>query len=111
MNTLQYKGYLATIEYDADSATLFGKIEGISDLVTFESKNADAIVDEFHSAVDDYLEFCADVGKTPDVNVAHQPPEVPIRRLRRSDLFAVHTSPPISPRTEIKKPPLKDGLV
>ena len=63
---LKYKGYGTKIEYDVESAVLFGKIEGISDLVTFESKNADDIVQEFHSAVDDYLQFCADVGKNPD---------------------------------------------
>ena len=67
MNTvLTYKGYSTKIEYDVDFAVLFGKIEGISDLVTFESKNADEIVREFHSAVDDYLQFCTDVGKKTD---------------------------------------------
>ena len=62
-SVLKYKGYSTKIEYDADSAVLFGKIENISDLVTFESKNADDIVQEFHSAVDDYLIFCSEVGK------------------------------------------------
>lgn len=65
MNILKYKGYLSGIEYDAESLILFGKIDNITDLVTFESKSAEGIVTEFHAAVDEYLRFCAEVGKTP----------------------------------------------
>ena len=65
-NILTYKGYHTKIEYDTESHILYGKIEGIIDLVTFESENSNEIVDEFHSAVDDYLAFCESVGKSPD---------------------------------------------
>lgn len=63
---LEYKGYQTRIEYDADSHCLFGKISGIRDLVTFESTDIAQIEAEFRSAVDDYLSFCEEVGKTPD---------------------------------------------
>lgn len=63
---LEYKGYLTRIEFDAESFSLFGKIEGIKDLVTFESEDPLRIAEEFHSAVDDYLDFCEEVGKTPE---------------------------------------------
>ncbi len=63
---LEYKGYHTRIEFDAASCSLFGKIEGIKDLVTFESGDPMRIVEEFHSAVDDYLDFCEEVGKTPE---------------------------------------------
>ena len=66
MNVLEYKGYHAKIEYDAESNVLFGQIEGIRDLVNFESNSSKEIDLEFHNAVDDYLIFCEDVGKTPD---------------------------------------------
>lgn len=65
-NILEYKGYHARIEYDRDDACLRGKIEGIRDLITFESSDAERIESEFHEAVDDYLTFCAEVGKTPE---------------------------------------------
>lgn len=65
-NILEYKGYHCKIEYDAGSAVLFGKIEGIRDLVNFESDHASSIEQEFHNAVDDYLAFCEEVGKEPD---------------------------------------------
>ncbi len=65
-SVLEYKGYWAKVEFDADSMILHGKIEGINDLVTFESPSADEIEIEFRSAVDDYLSLCAEVGKEPD---------------------------------------------
>ena len=44
---------------------MHGKIDNIRDLVTFESDTVEGIIREFHSAVDDYLEFCQEVGKQP----------------------------------------------
>ena len=65
-NILEYKGYYTKIEYSAEDKVLFGKIEGISDLVNFESESSETIENEFHAAVDDYLAFCKDLGKDPD---------------------------------------------
>ena len=65
-NILEYKGYHAIIEFDVESFILRGKIEGINDFVNFESDDPKAIEQEFHLAVDDYLEFCQVVGKEPD---------------------------------------------
>ena len=63
MTRIEYKDYWANIEYSAHDKVLYGKIEGIEDLVTFESESAADIEKEFHSAVDDYLTFCEEVGK------------------------------------------------
>ena len=41
-------------------------IQGIVDLVTFESDSANDIQKEFHDAVDDYLLFCEEMGKEPN---------------------------------------------
>lgn len=65
-NILEYKGYHTTIEFDSETYILRGKIEGINDFVNFESDDPKAIEHEFHAAVDDYLEFCKEVGKEPD---------------------------------------------
>lgn len=65
-NVLQYKGYHAKVEFDTESCMLRGKIEGINDYVDFESSDVQMIETEFHNAVDDYLEFCKEVGKEPD---------------------------------------------
>lgn len=65
-NVLQYKGYHARVEFDAESCMLRGKIEGINDYVDFESSNIQMIENEFRNAVDDYLKFCEEIGKEPD---------------------------------------------
>ena len=65
-NILRYKGYFAKVDFDLDDKLLFGKIEGISDLITFESNSAEKIEKEFENAVDDYLVYCKEIGKKPE---------------------------------------------
>ncbi len=65
-NILSYKGYYAEIKFDEEERILTGKIEGITDLINFESDSAKEIENEFRLAVDDYLSFCRDVGKEPE---------------------------------------------
>lgn len=65
-NVLEYKSYHTVIEFDSETNTLRGKIEGINDYVDFYSTDVNAIEEEFHKAVDDYLEFCESVGKEPE---------------------------------------------
>ena len=65
-NIIEYKGYYAKVESDAESKTLRGKIQGINDYVDFEAENHVGIEKEFHMAVDDYLEFCRETGKEPE---------------------------------------------
>lgn len=65
-NIMEYKGYHTKIEFDVESMSLRGKIEGINDYIDFETEDISGIEEEFHSAVDDYLEFCKEVGKEPE---------------------------------------------
>ena len=65
-NVLEYKGYHTKVQYDADSNTLHGKIEGIKDFVNFEAENIADVENEFHAAVNDYLALCEEIGKSPD---------------------------------------------
>ena len=65
-NMLEYKGYFTKIEYSKDDHVLYGKIEGIKDLVSFESDKVENIETEFHLAVDDYLELCKELNQSPD---------------------------------------------
>lgn len=68
-NILEYKGFTGSVEIDFPSHLLHGRIEGIRDLVTFESETVSGIIQEFHSTVDDYLDFCHEVSKIPNMNV------------------------------------------
>ena len=65
-NCFEYKDYHARVEYDYEKRVLFGTIDGIRDLVTFEADSAAEAETEFQKAVDDYLAFCKEVGKEPE---------------------------------------------
>ena len=67
-DTLTYKGYSTRPIYSIEDGIIIGKIEGVSDLISFEcdSTDSEAVEAAFHEAVDDYLEACQAVGKTPD---------------------------------------------
>ena len=65
-NVLEYKGYYSKIEYSREDGLLYGRIEGINDLVNFESRQLDDIEKQFHLAVEDYLDFCKELGKEPE---------------------------------------------
>ena len=67
-NILEYKGYHTQIFIDFESHLLYGKIEGIDDFINFESETVEGIIKEFHDAVDDYLDFCREVGKVIKIN-------------------------------------------
>ncbi|MCQ2555258.1 MAG: type II toxin-antitoxin system HicB family antitoxin [Clostridia bacterium] len=65
-NMLEYKGYHTRVIFDSETMSLYGKIEGINDYVDFVCKDMSCVEKEFHEAVDDYLDFCQEVGKTPE---------------------------------------------
>lgn len=65
-NILYYKGYCAKIEYSVEDKVMYGKIEGINSLISFESESALEIEGAFHEAVDDYLSYCEEVGIKPE---------------------------------------------
>ena len=65
-NILQYKGYFARVEFSVEDRLLYGKIEGIRDLVNFESESIEDIEQEFRNAVDDYLALCKELGQEPN---------------------------------------------
>lgn len=68
-NILYYKGYYGKIEYSAEDKVIYGKIMGIHSLISFESKSATDIENEFHNAVDDYLSYCEEEGIEPEKTI------------------------------------------
>ncbi len=62
-NTMEYKGYVGSVEFSEEDGLFFGKVMGIRSLISYEGTNAKELVGDFHGAVDDYLELCAAEGK------------------------------------------------
>ncbi len=65
MNHLNYKGYSASVTFEADSDVFVGRLAGISDIITFEADNVEGLKSAFIEAVDDYLQHCETIGKRP----------------------------------------------
>ncbi len=65
-NILEYKEFTGSVQYNAEDRVLHGKIEFITDLVTFEAASVSELETAFREAVDDYLELCQLAGKQPE---------------------------------------------
>lgn len=65
-NTIEYRDYIGSVEFSAEDATFFGRVLGIRALISYEGDNAKDLVEDFHCAVDDYIEMCAAEGIEPE---------------------------------------------
>lgn len=65
-NLMEYKGYYGSVLVSVDDEVMHGKIECISDVVTYEADNIPELKAAFHEAVDDYIETCLELGKEPE---------------------------------------------
>lgn len=65
MNTMQYKGYAARIEYSDADDCFIGHIAGINDIIGFHADSVIKLHAAFKEAVDDYLNTCKKSGKSP----------------------------------------------
>ena len=63
---ITYKDFTGSVLYNPEDRVFHGKIEFITDLVTFEGTSVDELEAAFAEAVDDYLELCEAVGKQPE---------------------------------------------
>lgn len=63
---MEYKGFTARVEFDHDAGVLHGEIEGLRDVVTFESTDVRGVEAAFRDSVDDYLTQCAEDGVEPE---------------------------------------------
>ncbi len=64
--TVEYKGYVGTVEFSASDALFYGKVMGIRALISYEGQNAEDLIEDFRNAARDYLELCKEEGKEPE---------------------------------------------
>ena len=65
LNTMQYRGYTASIEYDRHDRLFVGDVMDLTDTITFTGRTVDELETGFSTAVDAYLDWCAERGKEP----------------------------------------------
>ena len=64
-NVMEYKGYYSSPRYSSDDNVFWGKLEGISDSISFEGTTVDELQAAFVEAVEDYLDTCKRNDLTP----------------------------------------------
>ena len=65
-NIMEYKGYIGSVEFSEEDLIFFGKVFGIRSLISYEADNAQSLVQDFHDAVDNYLNMCITENITPE---------------------------------------------
>ena len=65
-NTMEYKGYIGSVEFSEEDGILYGKVMGIRALISYEGESGKELLLDFHEAVDDYLPLCEEKGMEPE---------------------------------------------
>ena len=64
---MEYKGYLASVEYDDSAGVMHGRVvnSGPYPTATFEATDTHELRREFERSVDQYLDWCQEDGVEP----------------------------------------------
>ena len=65
-NIMEYRNYTGSVEFSEEDGLFYGKVMGIRALISYEGTTARELVEDFHGAVDAYLELCEAEGKEPE---------------------------------------------
>ncbi len=57
-NTISYKKYIGSVEFSEEDNIFYGKVLGMRSLISYEGDTAKELIEDFHNAVNDYLELC-----------------------------------------------------
>ncbi len=65
MKPMTYKKYAAQIAYSDEDGCFIGHIAGVRDVVGFHGESVRELREAFEEAVEDYLETCARLNRSP----------------------------------------------
>jgi predicted HicB family RNase H-like nuclease len=63
---MEYKGYIAKVEFDDEANIFHGEVINAHDVITFEGDCVQDLRQAFTDSVEDYLEFCASRNEKPE---------------------------------------------
>lgn len=64
---MQYKGYTGSVEFSEIDKMLYGKVQGIRSLISYEGESVETLLTDFHDAIDSYLESCKANNDEPEI--------------------------------------------
>jgi predicted HicB family RNase H-like nuclease len=65
-NTMHYKGYTASMTFDAQDKVIVGRVLDIDDILTFHGESVAEFEAHFHAVVDGYIAACASLDSAPE---------------------------------------------
>jgi predicted HicB family RNase H-like nuclease len=66
INAMSYKGYTATMVFDAEDKVIVGRVQDIDDIITFHGESVAEFESNFHAAIEDYLAASKALGSAPE---------------------------------------------
>lgn len=65
-NTMSYKGYTASMVFDAEDKIIVGRVLDIDDIISFHGASVVEFESNFHAAVEAYLAASRELGSAPE---------------------------------------------
>ena len=65
-NTMNYRGYTASMVFDTDDKIIVGRVMDIDDIITFHADSVGEFEANFHAVIDDYIAACEQTGAAPE---------------------------------------------
>jgi predicted HicB family RNase H-like nuclease len=65
-NTMKYRGYVASMIFDADDKVIVGRVLDVDDIITFHGESVSEFESNFHTVVDNYIAACEKLGTVPE---------------------------------------------
>jgi predicted HicB family RNase H-like nuclease len=59
---MKYRGYTGSVEYEPDDNLFHGRVDGLTDIISYQSETVEEIEAAFRESIDVYLQFCAEDG-------------------------------------------------
>ena len=63
---MEYKSYMAKVEFDEKANIFHGEVINTRDVITFQGTEVSELRKAFEDSIEDYLEFCEQRGESPD---------------------------------------------
>jgi len=66
INAMTYKGYTASMVFDADDKIIVGRVLDIDDIISFHGESVADFEGTFHATIDDYIAASKALGSAPE---------------------------------------------
>jgi predicted HicB family RNase H-like nuclease len=66
INSMSYKGYTASMVFDAEDKIIVGRVQDIDDIISFHGESVAEFEANFQAAIEGYLAASKELGSSPE---------------------------------------------